>query len=32
MSYMRQDYTKYKCGKDSYEWEDVYGLFLKNTR
>jgi hypothetical protein len=32
MSYMWQDYTKYKCSKDSYGWKDVYELFPKNTR
>lgn len=31
MSYMWQNYTKYKCGKNYYGWNDVYELFLKNT-
>ena len=32
MSFLWQDYTKYKCSKDYYEWNDVYELFPKNTR
>ena len=32
MSYLWQDYIKYKCNKDYYWWKNVYGLLLKITR